>query len=75
MSEGKKISKKLVIILSICFGLAIVAEFYLLFSLKDWSQHRFEALGYIIKILLLAYAIYIVIKRRDKGEDVNEEEY
>ena len=69
MSEGKTISKKLVFLLSICCGLGIVAELYFLFSLKDWSHHRFEALGYIIKSLLLAYAIYFFITRRDKGED------
>lgn len=69
MAEGKKFSKKLVIILSIGCGLVIVSELYALFSLNDLSHHRFEALGHIFMCLVLAYAIYIFIKNRDKGED------
>ena len=69
MAEGKKFSKKLVIILSIGCGLVIVSELYALFSLNDLSHHRFEALGHIFMFLVLAYAIYIFIKNRDKGED------
>jgi len=69
MAEGKKFSKKLVIILSIGCGLLIIRELFALFSLNDLSHHRFEALGHIIWCLVLAYAIYIFIKNRDKGED------
>ena len=69
MAEGKKISKKLVIILSLGCGLLIISELFALFSLHDLSHHRFEALVHIFMCWVYAYAIYIFIKNRDKGED------
>ena len=69
MAEGKKFSKKLVIILSIGCGLLIIRELFALFSLNDLSHHRFEALAHIIYCWVYAYAIYFFIKNRDKGED------
>ena len=71
MSKGGKISKYWVFWVCLPCGIGIVAELYFLFSLKDWSHHRFEVLGYILKCLILSYVMYYFIKRRDKGEDGN----
>ncbi len=63
MSEQNKPSKKRTVWIVILFSLSVLGNLSFLLSLKDWSHHRFEALGYIISCLLLCYAIFVVIKK------------
>ena len=67
-------SKKGVTCTVFLISLALFGNIYLLFSINDWSRHRFEIMQKIVLCVVLGYAIYVVFKRykaqnRQTGDD------
>ena len=64
MQENKnKLTRKRAIWIVVLFVLAILCQLVLLFTVDDWSHHRFEVLFYSFSILFIAYWIYYIIKK------------